>query len=169
RTESPTPTLKPLLFNYAEFIKKLKEMTIVLGHSKILPNFPENKRALIVQETFKMLMKHASLKEMHIRTTCSFLEHNVPYITFPGANICFQNLYNFVVDCYQSSLNESRVLVIVAEVDACNLSELRINKHTIQRNEQLFSDLSRDINWGEKSAPISIILNAEEGLTTNEQ
>ncbi|CAI2181857.1 12583_t:CDS:2 [Funneliformis geosporum] len=63
----------------------------------------------------------------------------------------------------------SWVLVIVAEVDASTLSELRINKNTIQRDEQLFSDLSRDINWGEKSTPISIILNAEEGLTTNEQ
>ncbi|CAI2170683.1 15952_t:CDS:2 [Funneliformis geosporum] len=336
-------------------------MTIILGHSKILPNYPINKRALIVQETFKMIMKHASLKEIDIKTTFSFLTINVPYITFPGANLCFQNLCKFVgdsstnsefcsrladickdikkfkmeiaedinegmkkfisvqrnikefdillhnnrctnivptlmniadtliklnfeglmfcpnmtfiskfinlrelsiilsydhenlsalqyvtlpqlkrlslkgagiprdylsrflenhgrnldkltcdntlnsviinycpklnflctsfyeetelrfllknceklttleVDCYQSSLNESRVLASVAEVGASTLAELRINKNTIQRDAQIFSDLSEDINWGERIAPISIILNVEEGSRTSDQ
>ncbi|CAI2176833.1 131_t:CDS:1 [Funneliformis geosporum] len=91
-------------------------MTILLGHSKILPNFPENKRALIVQETFKMIMKHASLKEMDIKTTFSFLTINVPYITFPGANLCFQNLPKFVGDSSTNSEFCSRLADIYKDI-----------------------------------------------------
>ncbi|CAI2196322.1 9424_t:CDS:1, partial [Funneliformis geosporum] len=55
-----------------------------MRHSKILPNFPENKAALIVQKTKND--NEAFIKDSN--ATCSFLEYNalyIPYNTFPGA------------------------------------------------------------------------------------
>ncbi|CAG8664037.1 17277_t:CDS:1 [Funneliformis caledonium] len=94
------PSLKPPLFNYVSFLRRLSIDEIVRKISSILRNHHpfasesliDIKFAIIIQEIFKMFMSRISLKILVIRSS------NISNITFsfyPGAIDCLKNLSAF--------------------------------------------------------------------------
>ncbi|CAG8439653.1 11460_t:CDS:1 [Funneliformis mosseae] len=144
------PTSNPLLFNYVKFIKEINEKTILLGYPKILQQqFSANQKMLIAQESFKLIMKHASLKTLSVQNGVPFLEPNVPYITFPGADVCLQKLCEFFGDSSIKSEYCSRL------ADFCK----GIQKFNLQLDEDVNEGLDKLISVQRNLKDLEILFN----------
>ena len=91
------PTLKPLLFDYVEFIKCLSIEELDLGIKRILmehqPNdFDNDKYMLVSQEILKMVMSRSSLKGLSFYHLNSRDIVALPFTTYPGAENCLRDL-----------------------------------------------------------------------------
>src|SRR6266540_1333231 len=88
-----TPTSKPPLFNYVEFIKSLSINEIVENHLQPMTSqkLDDNKMMVIIRELFKMFMNQISLKKLNFYYG-SIRFSKIPFTTYPGAMNCLRNL-----------------------------------------------------------------------------
>ncbi|CAG8559289.1 1_t:CDS:1 [Funneliformis mosseae] len=126
-----TSTSKPLFFDYIKFIKNLSVHDTVCGVLKFLKDQQpddDNKKFVVTQEIFKMLMGQVTLKKLEF---CSrrFLIPNIPITTYPGAKDCLKNLSEF--DC--SSNIDSEIFYQMSRI-CHNIESLSITLEDIISN-----------------------------------
>jgi len=150
------PTSKPPLFNYVSFIKNLS-MTETGRKIKIILNKYEpidsvnNKRIVILQEIFKMVMNQISLKKLNL-CYCSRYISNVPFTIYPGATDCLRNLSelscrslnnysNFLYQLSQICHKISSLNIIFRDVISNGLADLI----SVQQNLKHLSIINRNL------------------------
>jgi len=122
---------KPLLFNYVAFIKLLSIHGIV--ENIVSQSLDNNKKIVMTQEIFQMIMNQTSLKKLYAWPCVNFISKIPPFTTYPGSIDCLRNLSELICNQNMNSEFFHQLSQICHNIQSLDISFKRVNSKRVSR------------------------------------